>query len=71
MRVIIPKLLVIIRYLKELSSAYSVFYTTLTTNYQILLTDNSNIINLNTEATNNTISFDVIALKTKGHEKTL
>jgi hypothetical protein len=61
----------IIRYLKGLGLAYSMFYTTLITNYQILLADNSNIINLNTKATNNTISFDVIALKTKRHEKTL
>jgi hypothetical protein len=71
MRVIIPKPLVIIRYLKGLGSAYSVFYITLTTNYQILLADDSNIINLDTGATSNTISFDAVALKTKGHEKTL
>jgi hypothetical protein len=62
---------VIIRYLKELSSAYSVFYITFTTNYQILPADNSDIINLDTGATSNNISFDAVALKAKGHEKTL
>jgi hypothetical protein len=56
----IPKPLVVIRYLQGLSLAYSVFYTTLTTNYQILPSDNDN-----------TIDFDAIALKTKGHKKTL
>jgi hypothetical protein len=57
---VIPKPLVVIRYLQELGSAYSVFYTTLTTNYQILLSNN-----------NNTIDFNTVALKTKGHKKTL
>jgi hypothetical protein len=70
-RVIIPEPLVIIRYLKGLGSAYSVFYTTLITNYQILPADDNNIINLDTGATSNTIGFDAVALKTKGHEKTL
>jgi hypothetical protein len=60
MGVVIPKPLIVIRYLQGLGSAYSVFYTTLTTNYQILLSDN-----------NNTIDFDAVALKTKSHEKTL
>jgi hypothetical protein len=58
--VVIPEPLVVIQYLQGLSSAYSVFYTILTTNYQILPSDN-----------NNTIDFDAVALKTKGHEKTL
>ena len=58
--VVIPEPLVVIRYLQGLGSAYSVFYTTLTTNYQILPSDNDN-----------TIDFDAVALKTKGHEKTL
>jgi hypothetical protein len=60
MGVVIPEPLVVIRYLQGLGSAYSVFYTTLTTNYQILPSDNDN-----------TIDFDAVALKTKGHEKTL
>jgi hypothetical protein len=59
-RVVIPEPLVVIQYLQGLGSAYSVFYTTLTTNYQILPSDN-----------NNTIDFDTVALKTKGHKKTL
>jgi hypothetical protein len=58
--VVIPKLLIVIRYLQGLGLVYSVFYTTLTTNYQILPSDN-----------NNTIDFDAVALKTKGHKKTL
>jgi hypothetical protein len=58
--VVIPEPLVVIRYLQGLGLAYSVFYTTLTTNYQILPSDNDN-----------TIDFDAVALKTKGHEKTL
>jgi hypothetical protein len=60
MGVVIPEPLIVIRYLQGLGSAYSVFYTTLTTNYQILPSNN-----------NNTINFDAIALKTKGHKKTL
>lgn len=60
MGVAIPEPLVIFRYLRGLGSAYSVFYTTLTTNYQILPGDNGNIID-----------FDTVILKTKGHEKTL
>jgi hypothetical protein len=47
------------------------FYTTLITNYQILLANNNIIINLNTKATSNNISFDAIALKAKEHKKTL
>jgi hypothetical protein len=58
--VIIPEPLVVIRYLQGLGLAYSVFYTTLTINYQILPSNNDN-----------TIDFDAVALKTKGHEKTL
>jgi hypothetical protein len=58
--VVIPKPLIVIWYLQGLGSAYNVFYTTLTTNYQILPSDN-----------NNTIDFDAVALKIKGHEKTL
>jgi hypothetical protein len=69
-RAIIPKLLVIIQYLKGLGLVYSVFYTTFTTNYQILL-NNSNIINLDTGAISNIISFDAVALKAKRHKKTL
>jgi hypothetical protein len=59
-KVMIPEPLIVIRYLQGLSSAYNVFYTTLTTNYQILPSDN-----------NNTIDFNTVALKTKGHKKTL
>jgi hypothetical protein len=58
--VVIPKPLIVIRYLQRLGLVYSVFYTILTTNYQILPSDN-----------NNTIDFDAVALKTKGYKKTL
>lgn len=60
MGVTIPEPLVILRYLQGLGSAYTVFYTTLTTNYQILPGEG-----------NDTVDFDTVALKTKSHEKTL
>ena len=60
MGVIIPKPLVILRYLQGLGSAYSIFYTSFTTNNQILPDDDGGEVN-----------FDFIALKTKGYERTL
>ena len=50
----------ILRYLQGLGSAYSIFYTSFTTNNQIL-PDNDG----------NEVDFDFVALKAKGHERTL
>jgi len=58
--VIIPKPLVILRYLQGLGSAYSIFYTSFTTNNQILPDDDGGEVN-----------FDFVALKAKGYERTL
>ena len=58
--VTIPEPLVILRYLQGLGSAYSIFYTSFTTNNQILPDNDENEVN-----------FDFIALKAKGHERTL
>lgn len=58
--VTIPEPLVILRYLQGLGSAYSIFYTSFTTNNQIL-PDNAG----------NQVDFDFVALKAKGHERTL
>jgi hypothetical protein len=51
---------VILRYLQGLGLAYSIFYTSFTTNNQILLGDNGG-----------EVDFDFVALKTKGYEHTL
>ena len=59
--VTIPEPLVILRYLQGLGSAYSVFYTSFTTNNQILPDKDDEP----------GITFDFVALKTKGYEKTL
>lgn len=58
--VTIPEPLVILRYLQGLGSAYSIFYTSFTTNNQILPDDDGN-----------EVDFDFVALKAKGHERTL
>jgi len=58
--VIIPKPLVILRYLQGLGSAYSIFYTSFTTNNQILPDDDGG-----------EVDFDFVALKAKGYERTL
>ena len=50
----------ILQYLQGLGSAYSIFYTSFTTNNQILLDDDRGEVN-----------FDFVALKTKGYERTL
>lgn len=50
----------ILRYLQSLGSAYSIFYTSFTTNNQILPDDDGN-----------KVDFDFVALKAKGHERTL
>ena len=52
--VIIPKPLVILRYLQGLGSAYSIFYTSFTTNNQILPDDDGGEVN-----------FDFVALNAK------
>jgi hypothetical protein len=58
--VIIPEPLVILRYLQGLGSAYSIFYTSFTTNNQILPGDDGG-----------EVDFDFVALKAKGYERTL
>lgn len=58
--VIIPAPLVILRYLQGLGSAYSIFYTSFTTNNQILPGDDGG-----------EVDFDFVALKAKGYERTL
>lgn len=58
--VIIPEPRVILRYLQGLGSAYSIFYTSFTTNNQILPDDDGN-----------EVDFDFVALKAKGYERTL
>ncbi len=58
--VTIPEPLVILRYLQGLRSAYSIFYTSFTTNNQILPDDDRN-----------EVDFDFVALKAKGYERTL
>lgn len=61
--VTIPEPLVILRYLQGLGSAYSVFYTSFTTNNQILPGGEDD--------GESGVTFDFVALKTKGYEKTL
>jgi hypothetical protein len=60
LRVTIPEPLVILRYLQGLGSAYSIFYTSFTTNNQILPGDDGG-----------EVDFDFVALKAKGYERTL
>ena len=59
MGVIIPKPLVILQYLQGLESVYSIFYTSFTTNNQILPNDG------------NEIDFDFVTFKAKGYKHTL
>ena len=61
--VTIPEPLVILRYLQGLGSAYSVFYTSFTTNNQILPGGG--------DGEESGVAFDFVSLKTKGYEKTL
>jgi len=60
LKVTIPEPLVILRYLQGLGSAYSIFYTSFTTNNQILPNDDGD-----------EVDFDFVALKAKGYERTL
>ena len=50
----------ILRYLQGLGSVYSIFYTSFTTNNQILPNNDRD-----------EVDFDFVALKTKGYERTL